>query len=506
MDALISGGEPYRLCHELQLSREHLELESQHCRIQEEIASHLETMNQTHADREHTLLNLAASRQEAHVMRGQLDSIADRRKTLEEERRMMKVLVTKALSELNTRDITLNVNQSQPSVVTQALVKAVCLLQGVFPKVKGGSGLGDQRDYSLDDWWKTSQTFLMHRGLVRELKGFQSLEISSDILYKLKRECLPFLDLSCLELVKEKIRGKGQEEGEEEEQEQGGERGEKGGKQQEKGQKGGKQQEKGEDMLRLPQVTSRQKPTQSSLSPNANTATLKPKPQDKPNAETILRASQDTFHRILSTWIHGVHLEASGKVEVSDLEARELEYQKSLKLLETQIADLTLALRTLTRSVPARQSEMDTAVATEKRLEHALQVKARQRHVTELLNFTSSSGHTALSFAASVGGVGTIGRLVANGANVGPADEIKVEAANVLKFVLKHFVWKSRKRGKWTKDMTNRLGEFEFVFGLKFKVIRFRRLRQTRHVPLLEAAAAGYTDICQQLIAAGRCA
>lgn len=425
LSKIVSGGDNiYRPNHLKLLENEVEDLQTELQTLQNDLQEHVSIMNESIALREKKQALVVQLVDSIEHTKGKLTHLKLRRETLTSERCVAETNIVDAVSDLTAREITKVLNEENPDQATRVVLKAVCLLNGVFPKSKPISS--SDQDYTDKDWWKASQALMMDRGFLKRLKEYRQANISTAVLSKVKRECTRD---TMLNSIAEDV-----ESGEKE----------------------------------------------------------------------VEQKSASTLTNALGVWVKGVETEERWKREEKLLESEENTVSAELEKIQVDLQTAIVNMKTATRSLPARQKEVSDIKAKERLLLGELELRKRKVQVCKILQLRAASGHTALSFAASYGDEGVVGRLLSYGANLGYSDEERKIAATVIQFVVRHFLWKCN-RQPWNIGLADeyRTREISYIFALRPQLHKLVYYRITYRVPLHEAAFNGHAAVMKLLIEHG---
>lgn len=394
--------------------------------IQDELKDHLDTLNESISLREEQQSVIVQLVDSIEYTKGLLALTEQKRIALKEEKMIAEAKLVAEIAGLTAKGIAQALNEGQPTAATKLVFKAVCLLNGVFPKIIGAVGTAAM-NYSERDWWKASQALMMDRGFLNRLKDYAILDVSSDAMIKVRRECFkdPYFPDKA---VREGAR----------------------------------------------------------MDKDAN-----------PDSKRTVTES-------LAIWVHGVELQERCKHETKRFLFEEEDIREEIMELEAELKTAQFNIKSVTRSLPARQQEVENVLKKEKAIVAQLAMHRRRVEVCRLLEFPSRAGHTAFSFAAACGEIEMIDLLLNHGANPGLSDRERIYSAKVLQFVIRHHLWRCKKKNSQNRnsayDITK---EIAYVLALRPMVKKLIRIRRLRRLPIHEAAYNGHTTVVKRLIEAG---
>ena len=138
-------------------------------------------------------------------------------------------------------------------------------------------------------------------------------------------------------------------------------------------------------------------------------------------------------------------------------------------------------------------------------LEQQIETNKQRLRVYEILNFPSLAGHTALTYAASLGNYPVVKMLLDHGAMLQYAnDDLLNAAARVLQCKWRHHHW-LQIRLPWTEERSfdYRQRGWRHRVELSGLVRTCFELRHTTRVPVLEAAYNGHDEVMDLLLRKG---
>lgn len=436
-----------------QLERELQEklLQAKHAHSELEVAVH--AFDESVADTEAKTLaatNLTAkvedfSRQIQRVEQSHESSIA--------ESSALEVDMLDLIREITAQDVATLLSAQVPSEAALVVMKAICLMCGALPR-----GRRDATEYSDLEWWKTAQALLMDRSLLRKLRSYRSQRISTDVMAKVRRECIRSQAFENCTVLFEKRMASSKTDLEAE---------------------------------NTPDAVGRRPATTATTSGNAVRGDLV---------------------NILAAWVKGVEREYRSQSDRQTFVERKRKMALSLNATQVTLQQANFDMQVATRSLPARQLEVDDARVEFREAESQLVVAKERIKVHRLLSYPALSGHTPLTFASAIGNEAMVHLLLSRGAVASYSFEEQSLCASFLQVLVRDFQYrKKRKQQDSTSTPANRsdsattalVRNVAHTFLLGHYRRKLTHFRQTHRVALHEAVFNGFPDIAQTLLAHG---
>lgn len=328
------------------------------------------------------------------------------------------------------------------------VMKAICMISGVLPR-----GRSNAAEYTDLEWWKAAQALLMDRTLLQRLRGYRKNVVTPDVMAKVRREC-----------------------------------------------------------IRTPGFAAS---TASFETPESTTVEDTPNSLVERNAMARLPpadALRGNLVTLLAAWVKGVEMEYKSRGERQTLVERKRRLAISLNGTRDTLQQAQFDMQVATRSLPARQEEVDVARLKVENEEKEFVAAQQRLKAFRILTFSALNGHTPLSFAAAVGNEAIVHMLLAHGARAGYAEEEQHLCASLVQLIAREFLQRRKLRRRAdASEMKARSDEavdalvrnVAFAFLLSHYRRKIAFFRHTHRVALHEAIFNGFPQIVEILLANG---
>ncbi|TYZ59443.1 hypothetical protein PybrP1_012782 [[Pythium] brassicae (nom. inval.)] len=426
------------------------ELREQATRVQQASAEHADAIrifNESVADTEAKVVHVSNLSEQVLDCTSQIARVDAHHDASLADSSALEAAMHELIREITAHDIAKLLNLHVPPDACLAVTKAICMISGVLPR-----GRHNAAEYTDTEWWKAAQALLMDRTLLQRLRGYRKSVVTPDVMAKVRRECLRtpgfLLPTSSFQAL---------------------------------------------------ESTTTAEDTPNSVAERKALARLPPVEALRGNIVTLLAA-----------WVKGVEMEYKSRAERQTLGERKRRLAVSLSGTRETLQQAEFDMHVATRSLPARQEEVEAARRRVTSEEKALVAAQQRLKAFRILTFSALNGHTPLSFAAAVGNEAVVHMLLTHGARAGYAEEEQHLCASLVQLVAREFLQKRRLQRRVDASEVKARSDAAVDalvrnVALAFLLSHFRRkilsFRQTHRVALHEAIFNGFPQIAEILLA-----